>query len=259
MRLTVDRLSTQIGAQRIINDINMEIEQGAFVGVIGPNGSGKSTILKNIYRLLKPDSGVITINDEDIAKMSSREVAQKMAVVSQETAVQFDFSVKEIVFMGRSPHKGWLDPDTDTDRKIVDYALKRVGLNGYSNKSFLSLSGGEKQRVLIARAIAQQANIYILDEPTNHLDIHHQLQVMDIAKNLEITVLAALHDINLAAYYCDKLYVVQNGSIVASGMPEEVLTESLLMEVFRVHSNIEIHTVTGKVHVTFFPETLLRR
>ncbi|MBK3496340.1 ABC transporter ATP-binding protein [Viridibacillus sp. YIM B01967] len=251
MRLTLKDVAYSIQDTSIIEDISIQIKAKQFVGLIGPNGSGKSTLLKTASRILKPHSGLVHLDGQDLYELSPKQTAQEMSVVSQETALTFDFSVREMVWMGRHPHKRLFQSDTKEDRMIVDAALNRVGMNGFKERSFMSLSGGEKQRVLIARALAQEANIIILDEPTNHLDIHHQLQLLDLVKKLEVTILAALHDLNLAAMFCDYLYVIQNGQVVSSGTPETVLTTELIREVFGVETEIKIHPITHKTHITF--------
>jgi iron complex transport system ATP-binding protein len=251
MKLAIEHVSYIVMGTSIIHDVSMNIKAGQFIGVIGPNGSGKSTILKIASRIMEPNDGLIRLDGQHLYELSPKKVAQEMAVVSQETSLTFDFSVQEMVWMGRHPHKGLFQSDTDKDRKIVNEALKRVGMKGYEERSFMSLSGGEKQRVLIARALAQQAKLIILDEPTNHLDIRHQLQLMDLVKTLNVTVLAALHDLNLASVYCDYLYVIQNGQVVMSGTPENVLTTDRIREVFGVETEIIIHPVTKKPHITF--------
>jgi iron complex transport system ATP-binding protein len=251
MKLAIEHVSCTIMDTSIIQDISIHIKDGQFVGIIGPNGSGKSTLLKIASRILKPNAGVVRLDGQHLYELSPKKAAQEMAVVSQETDLTFDFSVQEIVLMGRHPHKGFFQSDTDEDLRIVNEALERVGMQGYEERSFMSLSGGEKQRVLIARALAQQAKLIILDEPTNHLDIRHQLQLMDLVKKLNVTVLAALHDLNLASNYCDYLYVIQNGQVVMSGTPENVLTKDRIREVFGVETEIIIHPVTKKPHITF--------
>jgi len=251
MNVQVIDMSARVNQVPILTKINLDIRQGEFVGVIGPNGSGKSTLLKHIYRVLLPEDGMILLENKDILHIHPKELARKMAVVSQESPVIFDFSVQEIVLMGRSPHKRLLELDSTIDYQMVEQALEQVGLKEYSQRSFASLSGGEKQRVLIARALAQQATFLVLDEPTNHLDIQHQLQILELVRRLKITVVAALHDLNLAAMYCDRLIVLQNGEIVANGTPEEVLTRTMLREVFGVATEVTIHPLTGKTHITF--------
>nr|WP_240961364.1 ABC transporter ATP-binding protein [Aneurinibacillus aneurinilyticus] len=249
--LTMEDVSLSILQKPIIKDISLRVFKGQFVGIIGPNGSGKSTLLKTLYRVLQPDEGGVELDGKSLYQLPSRYVFQRMAVVSQEASQTFDFSVEEMVAMGRTPHKQAFESDTDEDRAIVDQALLRVGMKEYAERSFMNLSGGEKQRVLIARALAQQAEAIILDEPTNHLDIRYQLQLLELLKNLDITVLASLHDLNLASVYCDYLYVMRDGQIVAKGTPEDVLTCEVLREVFRVETDIVIHPVTGKPHVIF--------
>ena len=258
MKLQVEHLSFSYQEEKkIIDDIHLHVKKGELVGIIGPNGSGKSTILKNIYRALKPDSGAVFLDGEAIYKMSSKKTAKKLGVVGQENSIPFDFSVGEIVAMGRSPHKKLLEGETEKDEKIVVNALKQVNLEHMIHKSYMHLSGGEKQRVIIARVLAQQTEFLLLDEPTNHLDIHHQLQIFDLIKELGVTVLSAIHDLNIAALYCDRLYIVKDGKIVASGTPVEVLTKEIILQVFDIHTDVIIHPLTKKVSITYLPESLV--
>lgn len=254
MKLLAKDITVSLVNKRIIHDICLEVKAGEFVGIIGPNGSGKSTLLKSIYRVLRPTAGWIGLDGDDMYKLSPRESARRMAVVRQESSVEFDFSVLEIVMMGRSPHKKLFQMDSSEDMQISEDALTRVGMSEYGKRSFFSLSGGEKQRVLIARALAQQAEFLVLDEPTNHLDVRYQLQVMDLVKQLGITVLSALHDLNIAAMYCDRLYVLKDGKLVTSGSPDDILSADLIREVFGVETDVSIHPITGKKHVYFFSE-----
>jgi iron complex transport system ATP-binding protein len=256
MNVTVKELTYRIQNKTLIEAIGMEVREGELVGLIGPNGSGKSTLLKNMYRVLEPDQGAVFLDQQDLFRMSYKETARQVAVVSQETSVSFDFTVKDIVFMGRNPHKKMFEPDTSVDHEIVEQALSRVGLLNEAHSSFSTLSGGEKQRVLIARSLVQQARFLILDEPTNHLDIRYQLQVMDLVKELGITSLAALHDLNIAAFYCDRLVVLKEGRLIASGSPEQVLRPDLLQDVFGVFAEITSHPITGKLSITFLPESV---
>ncbi|WP_328703143.1 heme ABC transporter ATP-binding protein [Alkalihalobacterium elongatum] len=251
MELSIQNVLTKIDQHPIIQNISFHVNDGEFVGVIGPNGSGKSTLLKTIYRIYAPSNGTILINQSNTKKWKNRRFAQKVAVVGQESSVPFDFTVEDIVRMGRHPHKGFFEKDNDYDEKIVTRSLNEVGIEHYRNRSFSHLSGGEKQRVLIARALAQEPKLFILDEPTNHLDIQHQLHLLDVVKGLKLTSLAALHDLNLAAAYCDKLLVINEGQIVAEGSPEQVLTEKLLADVFHVNATIIKHPNTKKVHVLY--------
>lgn len=256
MQVSVRDVSFSIQEKQLISDIYMQAKSGEMVGIIGPNGSGKSTLLKNIYRVHKPDKGKIMFDNEELHLLSVKKTAQKMAVVSQDSSGLFDFSVREIVLMGRAPHKKVMESDSISDKNIAEEALQKVGLSNYANRSIMTLSGGEKQRVMLARALTQQAKILILDEPTNHLDVHHQLQLMDVVKTLDITVITALHDLNIAASYCDSIYVMNHGEIVKSGPPEDVLTEATLREVFRVNTSIIQHPITGKTHITYLSSAM---
>lgn len=252
MRIKIENLRYSYGGKNAVEDICLHVNNGEFVGLIGPNGSGKSTVLKNIYRALKPDSGSITLDGEDLLTMPYKKSAQKMAVVGQENDVPFDFRVEEIVAMGRSPRKRLFDIDTAEDRHMVHHALEHLGMEDMAKRSYLNLSGGEKQRVLLARAVAQESDFFVLDEPTNHLDISYQLEIFDYIKRLNITVLAAIHDLNMAALYCDRLYVLKDGRIVLSGTPEDVLTAENIFEVYGVHSTVSKNPENGKLAISYF-------
>jgi len=258
MRVQAENISVTVDKKKtLLQDVGLEVLDGEIVGLIGPNGSGKSSLLKSIYRVLKPEVGLITLDGEDVYRLSTVESAKRMAVVRQESSVEFDFTVSEMVFMGRAPHKTLFQTDTAEDERICADALALVGMGDQGQRSFFTLSGGEKQRVMIARALAQQAKFLVLDEPTNHLDVRYQLQIMDLVKRLEMTVLAALHDLNIAAMYCDRLYVMDNGIIVASGRTEEVLSAALIRDVFGVEAEVVIHPRTGKKHIVYFSEMSL--
>lgn len=252
MRLQVDNVRWSVDGKPILRDVSLAVESGSITGLIGPNGSGKSSLLRCIYRALKPDSGSITLDGNDLTRMGNRETARRIAVVLQEYPSDFQFTVGEIVSMGRNPHKGMFDRDTPADRGIIRGALARVGLAGFSHRNFNTLSGGEKQRVIIARTLAQQASFLVLDEPTNHLDIRYQLETMELVRDLGLTTLAALHDLNIAADYCDLIHVIDEGRIVASGNPAEVLQSGIIAEVFRVGTLVGAHPLTGRPHVSFY-------
>lgn len=253
MRLQVQDVTFSYPCGRALDHISLQVDRGEFVGLIGPNGSGKSTILKNIYRALRPDSGTIYLDGEALLSMPFRKTALKMAVVGQENEIPFDFSVEEIVSMGRNPHKALFEADNAEDRKIVRHALEHLGIERLAKRNYRHLSGGEKQRVLIARAIAQESDFLILDEPTNHLDISYQMQIFELIKRLNVTVLSAIHDLNMAALYCDRLYVLQEGRVVMQGPPEEVLTPKNIYQIFGVRSAVERHPATNKPAITFLP------
>lgn len=238
MDLAIENLSFSVKGREILKDIALSVERGEFVGIIGPNGSGKSTLLKNVYRVLNPTSGKILLFGKDIAKQKLAQTAREMATVSQFHRVNFDFSVEDMVMMGRIPYQSGLGKISAKDQNFVDEALNRVGLTKLRNHRFLQLSGGEQQRVVLARALAQEPKFLLLDEPTNHLDIHYQLQLMEIVADLNIGVLAVLHDLNLAAQYCNRIYVLQAGKIIASGKPKDLFTADLIKKVYRVNCSI---------------------
>ncbi|WP_110926696.1 heme ABC transporter ATP-binding protein [Bacillus massiliglaciei] len=256
MRLQVKHLYFSYEEKAILEDISLHVSKGEFVGIIGPNGSGKSTVLKNVYRALKPDAGAVLLDGEDLYRMNVKKAARSMGVVGQENAVPFDFKVEEIVAMGRNPHKRLFDTDTQADREIVADALRQTGMEHMAKRDYVRLSGGEKQRVIIARVLAQQTDFLLLDEPTNHLDIHYQLQMFDLVKGLGVTVLSAIHDLNIAALYCDRLYVLKEGRLYQAGTPEEVLTPELISAVYGIRADVIVHPITNKVSITYLPNSL---
>ena len=254
MRVDVERVTWEVEAKKILNEVTLHASNGEFLGLIGPNGSGKSSLLRCVYRSLQPDAGLISIDGGDVTQMTIRDSARKTAVVLQETPSEFDFQVEEIVFMGRTPHKGLLDRETDEDRRIVAESLERVGMTEFADRNFWTLSGGEKQRVIVARALAQQTRFLVLDEPTNHLDIKFQIGILDLVKGLRVTTLAALHDLNLAASYCDRIYAISEGEIVASGAPEQVLRPELIRSIYGIGAIVQPHPKTGRPHLLFYSD-----
>ncbi|GAA3644951.1 iron complex transport system ATP-binding protein [Lentzea atacamensis] len=240
---------TGVTVQNIIEDISLHASNEV-VGIVGPNGSGKSTTLRCVYRALKPHAGIVLLDGESVHKR--QKIARDLAALTQESQVEFDFTVAEVVEMGRLPH----DRDPEADRRIVADALATVDVSHLAGRGFLSLSGGERQRVLIARAVAQEPRVLVLDEPTNHLDIRHQLDVLALARGLGVTVLTVLHDLNLAASYCDRLYVLEEGRVVAHGTPEEVLVPELIAKVFHVTAHVVRHPTTGVPQLLFDQEVI---
>ena len=236
MNLEVRNLSVVVGGKTIIHDITAEVKSKRFVGIVGPNGSGKSTTLKAIYRVLKPNSGTILLDGKSLDEIPLKESARRLGVMTQMSTLNFDFRVEEVVLMGRTPHKKLMETDSDEDYALARKSLELVGMAEMSDRKFNTLSGGERQRVLMARALTQQPEALILDEPTNHLDIQYQLQILQIVKGLDIEVFAAMHDLNLAINYCDYLYVMSRGTVVAEGAPETILEPDLIRTVFGVES-----------------------
>ena len=251
MNVKAEDIKLSYGAEAILKGVSMEAGNREFVGLIGPNGSGKSTLLKCVYRVLSPDKGAVFLDGKPLKDMNYRTSARSLGVVAQHNYYNFDFSVREVVLMGRSPHKKALERDNAEDYAIVAEALKKVGMADFAARSFSTLSGGEQQRVILARALAQQTPCLILDEPTNHLDITHQLQLLKIVKQLDVTVISAIHDLNIAAMFCDRLYVLKNGGIVAEGTPREVLTRELIREIYEVESDI-VEDSKGNMHILFY-------
>ena len=250
-KIQVKNLRFSIDNKEILKDISFDVPKGSFVGIIGPNGSGKSTLLKNIYRLYKPSSGKIILDNKDLFTMKDKECAKEIAVLAQESNSQFDFTVEQIVKMGRYPYKSVFEDYSKDDLKMVSEMLKKVGLDDYSHRSFSNLSGGEKQRALIARALVQNTDFLILDEPTNHLDIGYQIQLMDLVKSMKITTLSAIHDMNIASMYCDYLIVMKDGKIKKFGNVEEVITSQTLKEIFGVNAYVGKNPINKKLQVSF--------
>lgn len=247
-------LEFSIAEKAILRNLSLTIEEGKFIGIIGPNGSGKTTMLKMIYRHLKQTSGSVTLHEKEIWDISPKKLAQQMAVVSQESPVLFDFTVKDLVMMGRTPYKRWLSSDNVEDFKIAEECMALSNVDHLADRPFVHLSGGEKKRVMLARALAQKAEILVLDEPTNHLDIEHQLQLMDLVKDLPITIITALHDLNLAAAYCDEVIVMKDGTLYEQGTPTQVFTEQIMWDVFSVRVGVSKNPFTNKLHLFFYTQ-----
>ena len=253
MKLEAKDIEAVLGGNDILRGVSLEVEPNEFVGIIGPNGSGKSTLLKCIYRVLKPQAGIVNLDGTDIRELSYKKSAQSIAVLAQHNYYNFEFSVQDVVLMGRSPHKRAMERDNAQDYAIVAQALETVGMADMAKRSFSTLSGGEQQRVILARALAQQTPCLILDEPTNHLDITYQLELMDIVQGLGRTVVAAIHDLNIAAMYCTRLFVMEKGQLVASGTPEEVLTPELIRQVYGVKAKV-FRDEAGILRIQYYPE-----
>ena len=248
MEILAEAVKLFLGDKEILKGLDVTLHPKEFLGIIGPNGSGKSMFLKCLYRVQKPSSGTITMNGQQLDELSYRASALQLAVVAQHNFYSFDFTVLGVVLMGRAPHKRLLDRDNAEDYRIARHALATVGMAGCEERSFASLSGGEQQRVILARALTQEAECMILDEPTNHLDIKYQLQIMDIVKGLGLTVAAAIHDLNIAALYCDRLIAIKGGTVVGCGTPHALLTEEFIYDLYEVRSNV-MHDESGRIYI----------
>ena len=256
MEICTHDLHAMLGGTEILHGLDFTAGDRSLVGVIGPNGSGKSTLLKCIYRVLKPSEGAVFVDGQPLSEYRVRDSAKKIAVLAQHNFYNFEFTVQDVVLMGRAPHKRALERDSAADFKIVHEAMERVGVAPLRDRLFSTLSGGEQQRVLLARALAQQTPCLILDEPTNHLDIKYQLELLDLVRSLDRTVIAAIHDLNIAAMYCDTIFVMQSGRIVAAGAPRDVLTRSLIRSVYEVDADVFTDS-DGLLRVLFYPQPLV--
>ncbi|MFD2646819.1 ABC transporter ATP-binding protein [Devosia albogilva] len=248
-RLTVDGLGWgPRGGPPILSGISFVLEPGEMLAVVGPNGAGKSSLLRTLYRFHRPSTGVVRLDGEDIQSMRPRALARRVAAVLQEPASDFGLTVAEIIELGYTPHQGRLG--AMHDQRLGD-ALALMGLTGFAARDFASLSGGEKQRVMIARALVQKPDLLILDEPTNHLDIRHQLEVLDLLARLPTTVVVSLHDLALASSHADRVLVLEHGRQVQLGRPLEVLTPAIIRQTFAVGVAIDSHPATGRPRFSF--------
>jgi iron complex transport system ATP-binding protein len=227
-------ISFAYGGDLVLSGVRLDAGPGQVVGLIGPNGSGKTTLLRTLYAALAPRAGLVTIDEVAVASLTTREIALRLGVVVQESPGELPISVADMVLLGRSPHRSSFQSYTLEDHQIAAAALRRVGVRHLAERAFAELSGGEKQRALIARTLTQQADHLLLDEPTNHLDIRYQHEILGLVRELDVTTIVVLHDLNLAARYCDELVLLDGGEIVSSGSPDAVLREDTLERVYGV-------------------------
>lgn len=254
MEIRSQDITQTLGGCEILKGVSIDVQSKKFIGIIGPNGSGKSTFLKCLYRTARPTGGIIYFDGEAVDSLSYKESARKVAVVAQHNYYNFDFTVEQVVLMGRTPHKKLMERNYAEDYALAQKALETVGMEAMKDRNFSTLSGGEQQRVILARALTQDTQCLILDEPTNHLDIKYQLQLMSIVKKLNLTVVSAVHDLNIAAMYCDEIYVMNGGRIIRSGPPESVLTPAFIREVYEIQAEVIKDAKSGFLHVLYQPE-----
>ena len=252
--IEVDSVFFRYHQDWVLQDVSFQVRKGEFVGVIGPNGSGKTTLLKTLYRLLTPQRGDILFDHLSLKKMSRGEIAKKIAVVAQETYPAFPFRVIEMVLMGRSPYLGHLMFESPKDLEIAKRAMEWTEILPISQRPIDELSGGERKRVYIARALAQEPEVILLDEPTTNLDIHHQVESLDLVLSLNrekgLTILMASHDLNLASEYSDRLILLQHGRIFHMGPPEEVMTQENIEKVYGCQVWVDRNPVSGMPRVS---------
>ncbi|MFJ6940596.1 ABC transporter ATP-binding protein [Streptomyces sp. NPDC101132] len=249
--ITTTRLSWAVRGHRLLDGIDMAAHDGKTVGLLGPNGSGKSTLLRLLAGLRRPEAGTVRYDDTSLADLHRRVLARRLAVVEQDVSAHHQVSVRQVVQLGRTPFRGRFDSLNEHDRRIVDAALERTDLADKQHRGWHSLSGGERQRTQLARALAQEPREILLDEPTNHLDIRHQLELLDLLTSLDVTSVVALHDLNLAARYCDHLVVLDHGRVVAAGTPEDVLSPDLISAVYGVNAIVDREHTTDTLRITF--------
>ena len=242
--------------QEVLKDININIERGKFYTILGPNGSGKTTLLRILSKSLNINKGEIFIDEKDLSQIKSKVLAKEMSVVLQSTEIEFDFSVQDIVLMGRTPHIPRFSSESEKDMEIAKDAMKMTNTWELRNNSINTLSGGERQRAVVARAIAQETGIILLDEPISHLDIHQQIKIMNQLKQLNksknITIIAVLHDLNIAAAYGDHMILMHDCGVYKDGIPEEVLTEDIIRAAYGLEVYITKNPKTGKTFVMPF-------
>ncbi|MFD1253512.1 Hemin import ATP-binding protein HmuV [Devosia equisanguinis] len=247
--LTLERVSYAIDGKPLIEDISLDVAPGEMIGLLGPNGAGKSSLLRTIYRTNRPSSGRVLVNGEDVWVRNARWTARHVGAVLQDMPADFPLTVEDVIAMGRASHKRLLESDNSDDRALIDAAIALLDLDAMRERLFRSLSGGERQRTLVARALVQQPAVLVLDEPTNHLDIHHQINLLRFVRSLGITVIAALHDLNLAAMFCDRLCLLDHGRLVTTGLPDDVLTEDNLAQVYRIEASLTRNPRTGTLWI----------
>jgi iron complex transport system ATP-binding protein len=253
MTITFDGVDVARGGRTVLHGIDLTVDTGRIVGLVGPNGSGKSTLLRTLFAGRRPLNGRVAIDGTDVADFAPRALARTVSVMLQDSPSEFDLTVRETVLVGRSPHRPPFTRDSPDDMRIVDEALAAADVADLGERLMRQLSGGQRQRVMLARALAQDGEILILDEPTNHLDISHQLDLMRVVTGLGKTVVAALHDLNIAASFCDDIAVLDAGRLVAFGPPSVVLTPAVVGDVFRVDARVAIEEDTGARAMTFHP------
>ncbi len=251
--LKITNLNFAYHTANVLTEVNFSVSPAEFVGIIGPNGTGKSTLLKVILGFLKTSDECVQLNNKPLGEYPNKELGKSIAYVPQETEFSFSFTVKEIVRMGRYPYSKGIAFVSDAGEKIVNDCMRQMEILEFANRNFNELSGGEKQRVVIASALAQQPKLILLDEPTSALDLHHQIDIYRILKTLQkesnLATIVVTHDINLAAQFCERILVMNNGKIVKDGKPDEVLQFKLLQEIFGVKVYIDINPMTKSIYV----------
>ena len=251
--ISIKNISAGYGSDLVLKDVSIDIDVGQFVGLIGPNGSGKTTLLRVLSNVLTPRAGQVLLEGHDLQKISKRKLARTIACLPQDISLNLSFTVREITLMGRYPHLPKIGRETGTDFEIADRAMALADVSHLSDRLITEISGGEKQRTLIAMCLAQEPEVLLLDEPTSHLDVGHQLSVLDLIQKLnhrsDMTVIAVFHDLNLAAEYCHRLMVLDKGQVESVGTPKDVLTSDMIQKVYGAKVLTEKNPVSQKPHI----------
>ncbi len=240
-----------VNKQNIVHPTSFSLESGSILAIVGPNGAGKSTLLRMLYRFIRPRSGIVQLEGDNIWQIDAKTCAQRIAVVLQEQPVDLALTVREVVSLGRLPHRQMFASFGQRDNSKIDSVLRTLELEEIAHRRMVTLSGGEKQRAIMARALTQEPKLIILDEPTNHLDIRHQLELLSLLSSLELSVICTLHDLNLAIKFADKLMVMSEGHCLAIGKPEEISVEKLISTAFAVETKKDQLVASGAAHLTF--------
>lgn len=240
--LAANGLSAGFGDKTVLHNLSLAVAKGQILAIIGPNGSGKSTLLKVLSRSLRPIKGSVLLDGRDLQSLPTRDLARQLAILHQASRAPADLTVRDLVEYGRFPYQRWWKGKNDEDKSVVEWALEQTGLVELAARPVSTLSGGEQQRAWIAMALAQKPRILLLDEPTTYLDICHQLEILDLIRQLNkeqgITIVMVLHDLNYAARYADNIAVLRQGSLYAAGHPAEIITPTMLREVFQVEAAV---------------------
>lgn len=253
--MVLKALNLQVGydEQMIIEDLSISINKGEVTSIIGPNGCGKSTLLKSLSRIISPKQGEVFLEGENIKHIKSKKISQKLCLLSQHHAAPNDLTVEQLVYYGRIPHKKWYEARTKEDTEIVDWAIKETGLAAFKERPIGTLSGGQQQRAYIAQALAQKANILLLDEPTTYLDISFQLELMELVREInekfDITVVMVLHELNQASRYSDRLIMMQDGTVIGDGRPQDVITQDIMRQVYCINCEIDQDPISKKPRI----------
>lgn len=251
MTLRADRVSWHRGGALVVDGVSLDPRPGETVGLLGPNGSGKSSLLRLLQAAAKPDAGSVTLDGQDIHAVGRRDVARRVAAVTQHAETDTDITVYDVVRLGRTPYRSIWGSSTSRDDEAIASALEQVSLTAQAQRPWRELSGGERQRAHIARALAQEPQELLMDEPTNHLDIRHQLELLHLVTTLDVTSIVALHDLSLAAMFCDSVVILKEGRAVAAGTPREVLTAELIRDVYEVDAEVTFDAVSGATNIAF--------